>query len=167
MPMWFRQCRCAFVRRSISYSVCVCPPFVQLATPQTTCSLCGRQETPCRWTPSLCHSLTSDKKILIMGTAPNSTQEQVMLFDIFLNRRLQMHIQESTGQYWPEVARSSFWIQHYFFNRYWLFRAQWNIFEPGFAFTSTTKSLILTSFGVISVLFIFGLSFHPFIYNSL
>ena len=67
-----------FLCSSVSLFLCLCASFIQLATQQTTCSLCGRQETRCKWTPSLCHSLTSDKKILIMGTAPNSMQEQVL-----------------------------------------------------------------------------------------
>lgn len=76
--MWFHLCLCGFVCSSVSLFLCFCASFLQLATPQTTCSLCGRRETRCKWTPSLCHSLISDKKISIMGTAPNSMKEQVL-----------------------------------------------------------------------------------------
>lgn len=57
---------------------------IQLATPQMTCSSCGRQETLCRWMKLLYHSLTSDRKISIMGTAPNTMQEQVQSVFIIL-----------------------------------------------------------------------------------
>lgn len=55
-------------------------PRLQSATPRTTCSSCGRREIRCKWTPSLCRSLTSDRRTSTTGTAPNSTQAQVGLF---------------------------------------------------------------------------------------
>lgn len=51
----------------------------QLATLQVTCSLCGRLETLCKWTPLLCPSSTSDMRILTTETALSSMQEQVGL----------------------------------------------------------------------------------------
>lgn len=57
---------------------------IQLATPQMTCSSCGRQETLCKWMKLLYHSLTSDRKISIMETAPNTMQEQVQPVFIIL-----------------------------------------------------------------------------------
>lgn len=54
--------------------------FVQLATPQMTCSSCGRLETLCKWMKLLYRNLTSGRKILIMETAPSTMQEQVQPF---------------------------------------------------------------------------------------
>lgn len=170
--MWFHLCLCGFVCSSVSLFLCFCASFLQLATPQTTCSLCGRRETRCKWTPSLCHSLISDKKILIMGTAPNSMKEQVLYLSwgnlflvLFFPRKLKCSLVRkvvllkcSTSQkhpglpFKPGTTHST--ETHHFFS---LSCPSINL-QSLEAYSNT----VLTSVLLISELF-----FHPFIYYSL